>query len=154
VRPKTEVTMLLRRLSFVALAALTLACGEDRPVLKVGTNGTSFQREVIPSTAVSPVALVPYDIWNRGNATAFIPTCGTRVLPVIEKQVNGQWESYSSGFCVLSSVMDPLELRAGDTRHDEVAIGEPGRFRIQVPYSSDANLRNRFGAVSGQFDVQ
>jgi hypothetical protein len=146
--------MLLKRLSVIGLTALTLACGDDRPVLKVGTNGTSFQRESVPSTAVMPIAYVPYDTWNRGNATAFIPTCGSRVLPVIEKLVNGQWESYASGFCMLSMVMVPLELRAGQTHHDEVAIGDAGRFRIRMPYASDAQLRDHFESVSGSFDVQ
>lgn len=146
--------MLLKRLAVIALTALTLACGDDRPILRVAINGTSFQRGAVPSTATTPIAYVPYDIRNRGNATAFIPTCGTRVLPVIEKLVNGQWESYSGGFCMLSIVMVPLELREGQTHHDEVAIGDAGRYRLRVSYSSDSQLRNHFEAVSGQFDVQ
>ena len=146
--------MLLKRLSVVALTALALACGDDRPVLRVVSNGTSFQRETTPSTATSPIAIVPYDMWNRGNATAYVATCGTRVLPVIDKLVNGQWESYSSGFCMLSMVMVPLELREGERHHDELAIGEAGRYRIRMPYSSDAQLRNHFETVSGQFDVR
>jgi hypothetical protein len=146
--------MLLKRMTVVALAALTLACGEGRPNLRVLTNGTSFQRELISSTSTTSIAVVPYDMWNRGDATAFVSTCGTRVLPVIEKLVNGQWESYSSGFCMMSMVMVPLELREGETHHDEVAISEAGRFRIRVPYASDAQLRNHFESVSGQFDVQ
>ena len=146
--------MLLQRLTVVALALLTIACGEDRPILRVSTNGTSFQRELVPSTSISPVAYVPYDSWNHGNATAFLPTCGTRVLPVVEKYVKGQWESYASGFCMLSSVMVPLELREGDTHRDEVAIGEAGHYRIRVSYSSDRQLRNHFESVSGSFDVQ
>ena len=144
---------MLTRLSVVALAALAVACGGDRPLLKVSTNGTSFQRESVPSTAVSPVAYVPYDSWNHGNATAFLPTCGTRVLPAVEKYVNGQWERYASGFCMLASVMAPLELHEGDTHHDEVAIGEAGQYRIRVSYSSDGQLRNHFESVSGSFDV-
>ena len=143
---------MLKRLFVVALAALSLAC-DERPVLRVVTNGTSFQRELVPSTASSPIAIVPYDIRNRGNATAFVPTCGTRVLPTVEKLVNGQWESYSSAFCMLSMVMIPLELREGESHHDEVAITEAGHYRLRVPYSSDAQLRNHFDAVSGQFDV-
>ena len=146
--------MLYKRLAVVVLAALTIACGDDRPVLRVDTNGTTFQREVTASTATTPMAVVPYDIWNRGDATAFVSTCGTRVLPVIEKLVNGQWESYSGGFCMLSMVMVPLELREGGHHHDELAIGDAGRYRLRVPYSSDAELRNHFESVSGPFDVQ
>ena len=145
---------MLKRLSVVMLASLTLACREDRPILRVTTNGTSFQRETVPSTATTPIAYVPYDTWNRGDATAFISTCGTRVLPVIEKLVNGRWESYASGFCMMSSVMVPLELREGEIHHDEIAIGEAGQYRLRVPYSSDAQLRNHFESVSGSFDVQ
>ena len=145
---------MLNRLSVVLLACLALACGEDRPMLKVTTNGTAFQRQSVPSTSVSPVAYVPYDSWNRGSATAFLPTCGTRVTPVVEKLVNGQWESYASGFCMLSSLMVPLELREGETHHDEVAIGEAGHYRIRVPYSSDAQMRDHFQSLSGTFDVQ
>ena len=96
---------------------------------------------------------MPYDIWNHGNATAFIPNCGTHVLPVIETLVNGRWETYSSGFCALSFGMGPIELREGETHHDELAIGDAGRYRIRVPYSADAHLRNRFATVSGPFDV-
>jgi hypothetical protein len=144
---------MLKRLSVVILTTIALACGGDRPILMVGTNGTSFQRELVPSTSVSPVAYVPYDSWNHGNATAFLPTCGARVLPTVEKYVNGQWESYASGFCMLSSVMVPLELREGDTHHDEVAIGEAGHYRIRVSYSSDGQLRNHLESVSGSFDV-
>ena len=105
-------------------------------------------------TSTIPMAVVPYEMWNRGNATAFISTCGTRVLPVIEKLVNGQWESYSGPFCMLSVVMIPLELREGQSHHDEVAISEAGHYRLRVSYSSDAQLRNHFEAVSGSFDVQ
>lgn len=144
---------MLNRLSVVAVAALTLACGEDRPVLRVTTNGSSFQREVDASTSTLAIAVVPYDIRNRGNATAFVSTCGTRVLPVVEKYENGRWDSYSSGFCMMSMVMIPLELREGESHHEDVAITEAGRYRIRMPYSSDAQLRNRFEAVSGQFDV-
>lgn len=147
--------MLLKRLTVVALAALTLACGDDRPVLRVVTNGSSFQRELTSPTATTPIATVPYDIRNRGNATAFISACGTRVLPTIEKLVNGQWEGYASGYCVMmSTVMMPIELREGESHHDEVTISEAGRYRLRVPYSSDAQLRNHFETVSGQFDVQ
>lgn len=49
--------------------------------------------------------------------------------------------------------MIPLELREGESHHDEVAIGDAGRYRLRVSYSSDAQLRNLFEAVSGQFDV-
>ena len=145
--------MLLERLTVVALAALAVACGGDRPILRVVTNGTSFQRASVPSTATTPIAIVPYDMRNRGNATAFVATCGTRVLPVIEKYVNGQWESAFSGYCMMSMVMAPLELREGETHHDDVAISDAGHYRLRVPYSSDAQLRNRFEAVSGEFDV-
>lgn len=144
--------MLLKRLAVVVLAALSLAC-DERPILRVVTNGTSFQRELTSSTATTPIAVVPYDIRNRGNATAFVATCGTRVLPTVEKLVNGQWENYSSAFCMLSMVMIPLELREGESHHDDVTIGEAGHYRLRVSYSSDAQLRNHFEAVSGQFDV-
>jgi hypothetical protein len=146
--------MLIKRLTIVALAALTLACGDDRPVLRVVTNGTSFQRELTSPTATTPIAVVPYDMRNRGDATAFVSTCGTRVLPEIDKLVNGRWENYSGAFCMMSMVMVPLELREGETHHDDVAISEAGRYRLRVPYSSDAQLRNHFESVSGAFDVQ
>ena len=145
---------MLKRLSIVMLAALAVACGDDRPLLKVGTAGSSFQRESVPSTSMSPVAYVPYDIRNSGNETAFIPTCGPRTLPVVEKLVNGHWEGYASGFCVMSSLMVPLELRAGESHHDELAIGDAGRFRIRMPYSADAQMRNRFESISARFDVR
>ena len=146
--------MLLKRLTIVALATLALACGEDRPILRVVTNGTSFQRVVVPSTSTTPIAVVPFDMWNRGDATAFVSTCGTRVLPEIEKLVNGRWESYAGAFCMMSMVMVPLELREGQSHHDDVAITEAGRYRLRVSYSSDAQLRNHFEVVSGEFDVQ
>lgn len=145
---------MLKRLSVVVLASLAFACGENRPILRVVANGTSFQRVVVPSISTVPIAVVPFDMWNRGDATAFVPTCGTRVLPVIEKLVNGRWENYSGGFCMLSMVMVPLELREGQMHHDEVAITEAGRYRLRVSYSSDSQLRNHFEVVSGQFDVQ
>jgi len=147
--------MQLQRLSLVVLTALTVACGDDaRPVLKVGTNGTSFQRESVPSTATSPIALVPTITWNRGDATAFIPTCGARVLPVVERLVSGSWVPYASGFCAAVMVMAPTELRAGESRNDEVAIGDAGHYRLRVTYWADAGAKERYEAVSGEFDVQ
>lgn len=146
--------MLLKRLTIVTLAALTLACREDRPILRLVTNGTSFQRVVVPSTSTTPIAVVPFDMWNRGDATAFVSTCGTRVLPEIEKLANGRWENYSGAFCMMSMVMVPLELREGQSHHDDVAITEAGRYRLRVSYSSDEQLRNHREAISGEFDVQ
>jgi len=147
--------MQLQRVSLFALAALALACGgEDRPILKVGTNSTSFQRGSVPSTATSAVAFVPFTTWNRGSATAFIPTCGTQLLPGVEKLVNGSWEPYASGYCAAVMVMAPAELRAGESRNDQVTIGEAGHYRIHVTYWADAGAKDRYEAVSGEFDVQ
>ena len=147
--------MQLQRVSLFALAALALACGgDDRPLLKVGTSGTSFQREAVPSTATSTIALVPYTTWNRGDATAFIPTCGAQLLPGVEKLVNGSWEPYASGYCAAVMVMAPAELRAGESRNDQVTIGEAGRYRIHVTYWGDAGAKDQYEAVSGEFDVQ
>lgn len=148
--------MLLKRLAVVALTTLTLACGEDRPRLRVVTQGSSFVRQSVPSTSVSPVAYVPYTVTNYGDRTAFLPTCGSRVVPVVEQLANGHWESYAAGLCMLtnSSVMIPLELGAGQKHQDEVAVGAAGRFRIRMPYTSDAQGSKHFDAVSRQFDVQ
>ena len=168
--------MFIQRLSVVALTALTLACGEDRPRLRVAVEGSSFTRQLVPSTSMSPVAYVPYTVTNDGNRTAFLPTCGSRVTPVVEQLVNGHWEAYASGFCILASspmvplepgaaqvrgaapvrlsvVMIRLELREGQSHDDQVAIGDAGRFRIRMPYSADAQGSKQFDAVSWQFDV-
>ena len=147
--------MLLKRLSIVALAAFAVACGgDDRPVLKVGADGSVFQREVVPSTAVGPIANVPYLIWNRGSATAFIPKCGGRALPVLERLVNGSWESYPAPFCIELIAEPPIELRAGQSRRDQVAIGDAGRFRIRMTYAPDAQSSKNLYAVSVPFDVR
>ena len=145
--------MMLKRLAVVAFTTLTLACGDDRPRLRIVTAGNSFERALIPSTSVSPVAYVPFTITNEGNQTAFLPTCGSRVAPVVEQMVHGHWEAYASGFCILSVVAVPLELAPGKSHDDETAIGAAGHFRIRVPYSSDAQLSKHFDAVSWQFDV-
>ena len=145
--------MLLRRLTVVALALFAVACADDRPVLRLGTEGTSFQRELVPTTSVSPVAFVPFNTWNRGNATAFIPACGTRASAVVDRYVGGSWEQYSSLLCLDVTTETPIELRAGASRRDEVAIGEAGHFRIRVSYSSDASARHGFTAISRDFDV-
>ena len=145
---------MLKRLSVVMLAAVALACGgEDRPVLKVGADGTSFQRETVPSTATSPVATVPYLIWNRGSATAFVPTCGGHALPALERLVNGNWESYSGPICIDVMMETPIELRAGQARRDEVAIGDAGTFRIRMTYAPDAQWSKNLYTVSIPFDV-
>jgi hypothetical protein len=146
---------MLKRLSVVILAAFALACsGDDRPLLMVGADGSSFQRQDVPSTGPSPVAYVPYTIWNRGSTTAFIPTCGARALPAIERLVNGSWQSYASGFCIALLPETPLELRTRQSRRDQVAIGDAGRFRIRLPYGDGMQSTTRFDAVSPPFDVQ
>ena len=147
------MTVLLKRFSVAALTALTLACGDLRPVLKVGADQASFQRTADPSTPTYLVAVVPFTIWNRGNATAFVPSCGARVLPVVEQMVNGRWESYSSGGCILTTANALLEIKAGASHRDEVAIPAAGHFRIRLPYSPDAQLRNPYDALSAEFDV-
>jgi hypothetical protein len=145
---------MLKRLSVVILAALALACGgDDRPVLMVGADGASFQREVVPSTAVGPIATVPYVVWNRGGATAFIPKCGGHAQPVLERLVNGSWESYSGWPCIEVMAEPPIELRAGESRRDLVAIGDAGHFRILMTYAPDAQWSKNVYAVSGPFDV-
>lgn len=147
--------MLLKRLSIVALAAFAVACGgDDRPLLKVGAEGSVFQREVVPSTAVGPIATVPYLIWNRGSATAFIPTCGGHAQPAVEWLVNGNWESYPAPICIELMAEPPIELRAGQSRRDQVAIGDAGRFRIRMKYALDAQRSKNVYAVSGPFDVR
>ena len=145
---------MLKRLSIVMLAALALACGDDRPSLRVVVQGTSFVRQSVPSTSLSPVAYVPYTVTNYGDRAAFLPTCGSRVVPVVEQLVNGHWESYASGICMLNSLMGPLELDAGRKHQDEVAVGAAGRFRLRVPYTSDAQGTKRFDTISLLFDVQ
>ena len=147
--------MLVKRSAVVAFVALTVACGgEDRPVLKVGTDLTSYTRASIPSTATSPVALVPYNTWNRGSATAFIPACGVHPSAVVERLVGGQWEMYASAICIDIMMETPIELRAGQSRQDQVAIGEAGHFRLRIPYRAAASASSSFDAVSREFDVQ
>lgn len=146
--------MLLERLTIVAVAVLAVACGDDRPLLKVGTEGTSFQREVVPSTSTWPIAVVPYNTWNRGSATAFIPACGAHASAVVERYVGGSWESYSSLLCIDIMMETPLELPAGKSRRDQVAISEAGHFRIRMPYSADASASHGFDAISRDFDVR
>lgn len=146
---------MLKRSSVVVLAAFALACGQDdRPVLQVGADGSSFQREVVPSTAVGPVAAVPYVMLNRGNATAFVPVCAGRALPALERLVNGSWESYPGPFCIELMPDPPIELRTGQSRHDQVAIVDAGRFRIRVTYAPDARWSKTLYAVSAPFDVR
>ena len=132
-----------RSMRAVAQAAFGKIVGQSRKARLV----------VSTSTSVSPVAYVPFTITNEGNQTAFLPTCGSRVAPVVEQMVNGHWEAYASGFCILSVVAVPLELAPGKSHDDETAIGAAGHFRIRVPYSSDAQLSKHFDAVSWQFDV-
>lgn len=148
--------MQLQRLSLALLAVLALACegGDPRPILKVGVNGTSFQRETVPSTATSPIAYVPVMTWNRGDATAFLPGCGAKYLPGIEKLVDGSWQPYAVGFCAAVISGTPVELRAGESRNDQVAIGDAGHFRIHVSYWADASGEHRDDALSSEFDVQ
>lgn len=147
--------MRLQRVSLFVFAALALACGgDDRPVLKVGVNGTAFQLESVPTTGTSGLATVPFMTWNRGNATAFIPTCGTRVLPIVEKFSNGSWDAYASGFCLAVQAFAPVELRVGESRDDEVTIGETGHYRLRMVYWGDAGAKKRYETVSGEFDVQ
>jgi len=147
--------MLVKRSTVVTLVALTLACGgEDRPVLKVGTDLTSYTRETIPSTATSPIALVPYNTWNRGSATAFIPACGVHLSAIVERLVGGHWEMYSSALCIDIMLQTPIELRAGASRQEQVAIGDAGHFRIRIPYRAGASANSSFYAVSREFDVQ
>lgn len=148
--------MLFQRLALVALTALTLACGgDDRPVLKVGTEGTSFQREAVVSAGLSAnVAFVPYNTWNRGSATAFIPACGAHPTVTIERYTGGKWESYAGTFCIDVMIETPIELRAGASRTDSVAIGEAGHFRIRLPYGENASAGSRFETFSRDFDVQ
>ena len=147
--------MLIKRLTVVALTALAVACGgDDRPLLKVGTEGTSFQRQLVPTTSVSPVAFVPYNTWNRGSATAFIPACGAHPTVTIERYAGGKWESYAGTFCIDVMIETPIELRAGASRTDSVAIGEAGHFRIRLPYGESASTGSRFVTLSRDFDVQ
>ena len=145
---------MLKRLSVATLAALAVACESyPRPVLKVGTNGTSFQREAVPSTPTSPVATIPYNTWNRGDATAFLPACGAHPSAVVERFVGGSWESYASSFCLDFTLQTPIALRAGESRQDEVAIGDAGHFRIRMPFSANASTGDGFNAISADFDV-
>ena len=147
--------MQLQRVSLFALAALALACGGDeRPVLKVGTSGTVFQLESVPTMATSGIVTIPYMTWNRGNATAFIPTCDTQEMPTVEKLVNGSWELYFSGACIAVLVTAPVELRAGESRNDQVTIREAGHYRLRLMYWEDASAQHQYDAVSGAFDVQ
>jgi hypothetical protein len=146
--------MAVKRFPIFAFAAFALACGgDDRPVLNIATDGTSFERGAVPSTAASPIAFVPFVTRNRGNTTAFIPACGERPTAVIERLVRGSWESYSGTFCIDNLISTPLELRAGANRRDEVAIGDAGRFRIRLSYTSDASGSEPRSTASGAFDV-
>ena len=145
--------MLFKRLTIIALAALGIACSPDRPVLKVGTEGASFERGSVPSTATGPIAIVSYNTWNRGSATAFMPACGGRASAVVERYVGGSWESYASVYCIDIMMQTPVELRPGESRSDQLSIGDAGRFRIRMPYSADAHGSQNLYTLSNAFDV-
>jgi hypothetical protein len=145
--------MRFARFAVVFLSLLSLACGDDRPVLRVGTNGTSFELMSVPSSNAFGIAAVPYTTANHGDASAVIPQCGTHPSVVLETLVDGNWQLYASAACVEFTASRPIDLRAGDSRRDEVMIGAPGHYRIRVPYWWDGSPNMSFSAVSNEFDV-
>ena len=144
--------MPFKRLIVVSLGALSLACGDDRPALTVGADAPSYQMQSVPSTGFG-LATVSYRSWNHGSATAFVRSCGARPIAVLERLVDGSWQPYTSALCIALEPESPIQLRAGESRRDQLIVGAPGHFRIRLPYAADAGAGDDFNALSREFDV-
>jgi hypothetical protein len=144
--------MLFRRLTLVALAALAVACADDRPRLRVDVDGGSFERVPVAGSGLE-LASITFDVVNDGGATAFINACDRRIAASIDKRVDGRWEQFAGGICLANLPADPVQLRSGARQQGGVGIGEAGRFRVKVSYGSDASMSEPRSAVSDGFDV-
>jgi hypothetical protein len=142
----------LKVLAIAAVAALSVACGNE-PRLRVNVDGSTFDRVPVAGSSLE-LAAIDFDITNDGDATAFVATCEGRLSTSVDKRVGGRWEQAYVQVCRGTSMDAPARLRAGARQHAGTGIGEAGRYRIKVVYSSDASMSKPKAAVSEGFDVR
>ena len=138
--------------SALVLALLLFGCGHDRPVVRLSTVGSVFDRG---GNGTVPQATVPFTVTNRGDQTIFLPTCGGRPLPIVEQGVGGHWEQYSGGVCALADLQVPIELRAGASVTSEFYFYTPGHYRMRLTWgSSPSAVLGNAASTSNAFDVR
>lgn len=130
---------MLKRLSVVVLAACTLACSNEQPVLRVTTEGTSFDRNTVGPNA--SYASVPFDVRNVSDASVWVPACGATVSVVVQRWVALRWSEYSGTMCLAVLPMNPIMLRSGQTTTSAFQIADSGTFRFGVSYTTSAEQR-------------
>ena len=138
--------------SALALCLLLLGCGHDRPLVRVATDGSVFDRG---GTGIVPEVSVPFTVVNRGDETLFLPACGGRPVVSVEQGVANHWEQYSGMGCIATVPQAPIELRSGQRVTSSWVFHESGHYRIRVPYgSSTASTFGGDAATSNAFDVR
>jgi hypothetical protein len=144
---------MLKRLSVVVLVACTLACSNEQPVLRVTTEGTSFDRNTVGPS--STYASVPFDVRNVSDASVWIPACGATVSVIVQRWVALRWSEYSGTICVAFLPMNPIMLRSGQTTTSAFQIPDSGIFRFGVSYGASADQRDgERWSYSNPFEVR
>ena len=141
-----------KHLSAVVLVLLVAGCGNDRPMVRLSTEGAVFDRG---GTGIVPQADVPYTVTNRSDRTVFLPTCGGRPSVMVEQGAGDHWEQYAGGFCATADLQVPIELRSGQSVTSEFPFVEPGYYRIRLSWGTSAStIYGNEGSISNSFSVR
>jgi len=72
---------------------------------------------------------------NISDGVVFLPRCGDRVLPAIERRSGGKWVNAAAAICPASLRMDPIRLDVGAVHQDGLPVTQPGTYRLRLAIS-------------------
>lgn len=111
---------------FLPLLLLAAACESD-PLATAALN-----LEVSAELGDSPPPLFTFEVWNRGRETVYLAACDARILPVVQRRVDGGWEDTSSTFCLGTVSADPVALTPGARAQGPAPVPGTGEYRVAV----------------------
>ena len=79
---------------------------------------------------------VTYTMYNLGDATAYLTSCGgLRVDWIVDQKENGSWLPIRGAICQGIFLTVAIPLRPGESRLDSLEMSTAGTFRLRFPYA-------------------
>lgn len=133
------IEMRIHRL--IPLLLLATACSSD-PLSTAALN-----LEVEASLSTDLPLLLSFYAENRGSETVYLAACDHRVVPIVQRRVDGEWVDQNSAICLGNVSGVPVALEPGETAEGGVPPGGAGEYRIGVIVSTAADT-DAFRTVS------
>lgn len=140
----------MRILRILPLLAVLGACsdssGPSAPNVEVQTIVNSSPGQGQPNVAIT--------VENQGSRPVLLEHCGDRLLVMVDRREDGEWETYKGGLCTAEVSWAPRELAPGARLTAAEWLTQPGRYRLRLAASYRDDREPVRTVTSGGFTVR